>query len=302
MSGNKELVSVIMPAYNAEKYIGMSIESVMKQTYGNVELVIVDDASTDSTLDIMRQYADKWNGKIRISAREQNGGTAAALNDAIELAQGEYICWLSADDLYCEDMVESEVGYLKQNENYDAVFSRCAYIDENGRFVSELQYSWCEELITAGAGAITALLLCGNFWHGCTVLARAECFKREERFNVAYKGAQDYDFWLRMAADYNIGYLDKVNVFSRNHSEQGSRKINCEVDAIDVFFNLLCREEIMMKLFRRIGAVYSYAHIVPYIEQWIRKFQGMEEEMNAISRGLSKYMGMMENGQIHFQE
>ena len=136
----KELVSVIMPAYNAEKYIGMSIESVMKQTYEEVELIVVDDASTDNTLEVIRRYASVWNDRIRFAVRQQNGGTAAALNDAIELAEGSYICWLSADDLYCEDMVESEVGYLKQNTNFDAVFSRCAYIDENNRFLLEGNY------------------------------------------------------------------------------------------------------------------------------------------------------------------
>lgn len=125
----KELVSVIMPAYNAEKYIYMSIESVMQQTYRNVELIIVDDGSQDSTLEIMRACVEKWPDKIRIFVREQNGGTAAALNDAIEMAQGSYICWLSADDLYNVDMIRSEVAYLQENGQCDAVFSKCAFID-----------------------------------------------------------------------------------------------------------------------------------------------------------------------------
>lgn len=298
----KELVSVIMPAYNAEKYIGMSIESVMKQTYENVELIVVDDASTDNTLEIIRQYASAWHDRIRISVRQQNGGTAAALNDAIELAEGSYICWLSADDLYCEDMVESEVEYLKQNTNCDAVFSRCAYIDENNCFEGELDYpAEFKDLFATGTGGIIMRLLLGNFWHGCSILAKAECFKREERFNVAYKGAQDYDFWLRMAADYDIGYLDKVNVLSRNHSEQGSRKINCNVDEIDVFFHILYREDIMMKLYQKMNAKYTYQNIRPYIEERIKYYQGEEAEMNALSQDLRKYMDMMENGQLHFQ-
>ena len=298
---NEELVSVIMPAYNAEKYIGMAIGSVMKQTYKNVELIIVDDASTDSTLEIMRQYASVWHDRIRISVRQQNGGTAAALNDAIELAEGSYICWLSADDLYCEDMVESEVEYLKQNTNYDAVFSRCAYIDENNQVLGIMNHTLYEKSVTMGMAGSVYRLLFGNFWHGCSVLAKAECFKREDRFNVAYKGAQDYDFWLRMAADYDIGYLDKVNVLSRVHSEQGSRKINCCVDEIDVFFNILCREDIMMKLYQKMDVKYTYENIRPYIEGRVKHYQGEEAEMNALSQGLRKYMDMIENGQIHFQ-
>ena len=298
---NKELVSVIMPAYNAEKYIGMAIESVMKQTYRNAELVVVDDGSMDNTPEIIRRYANVWHDKIRLAVRKQNGGTAAALNDAIELAEGKYICWLSADDLYCENMVETEVSYLKQNKECDAVFSRCAYIDENNRFLWELRYDDYEEFFSMGMPGIIALLLRANLWHGCSLLSKAECFKLGERFNVAYKGSQDYDFWLRMAADYNIGYLDRVNVLSRSHSGQGSRKINCELDEIHVFFNLLYREDVMMKLYQKMNVEYCWENIIPYIEYRVGKYKGREEEMNAVSQSLQKYMNMIETGQIHFQ-
>lgn len=298
---NKELVSVIMPAYNAEKYIGMAIESVMKQTYRNIELVVVDDGSMDNTPEIIRRYANVWHDKIRLAVRKQNGGTAAALNDAIELAEGKYICWLSADDLYCENMVETEVSYLKQNKECDAVFSRCAYIDENNRFLWELRYDDYEEFFSMGMPGIIALLLRANLWHGCSLLSKAECFKLGERFNVAYKGSQDYDFWLRMAADYNIGYLDRVNVLSRSHSGQGSRKINCELDEIHVFFNLLYREDVMMKLYQKMNVEYCWENIIPYIEYRVGKYKGREEEMNAVSQSLQKYMNMIETGQIHFQ-
>lgn len=301
MAVKEELVSVIMPVYNTEKYVGMAMESVMHQTYKNVELVVVDDGSTDNTLDMIRQYADVWQGRIRFSAREKNGGTAAALNDAIELAEGDYICWLSADDFYCEDMVESEVDFLRRNTGCSAVFSRCAFIDENSRFLGEQDYTYNKDFIANGMEGIIARLLVGNFWNGCSVLAKAECFKKGERFNVAYKGAQDYDFWLRMAADYDIGYLDKVNVLSRVHGEQGSRKINCRVDEIDVFFHLLCREDLMLKLYQKMRIAYTYENILPYIKVRIERYRGMEVEMNAMSQGLKTYMNMVENGQIHFQ-
>ena len=298
---SEELVSVIMPAYNAEKYIYMSIASVMKQTYQNVELVIVDDASTDNTLKIMYQCANMWPGKIRLSIRKQNGGTGAALNDAIELAGGEYICWLSADDLYCEDMIESEVNYLKNNTEYDAVFSKCAYIDENNRILRVATNEKVAKYLEAGMEGITVRLMAGNFFHGCSVLAKAECFKRGERFNVNYRAAQDYDFWVRMAADYDFGYLDQVNVLSRDHSEQGSKKMNCDVDEIHVFFRLLQREEIMKKLYKKMDAAYTYENIRPFIEARVKRYYGKDEEMEALTEELQSYLDMMENGQIHYE-
>ena len=261
----EELVSVIMPAYNAEKYIYMSIASVMQQTYRNVELVIVDDGSTDTTLEIMKECVRRWPDKIRIFSRAQNGGTAAALNDAIEMAEGKYICWLSADDLYCDDMVESEVSYLKQNKGCDAVFSKCAFIDGDSQLLGSQQFVVDEVNFSYGMPRIVHLLLLLNFWHGCTLLAKAECFKREDRFNVNFRASQDYDFWLRMAADYNIGYLNQITVMSRRHSGQGSRVLNCRLDEIIVFFSILYREDIMIKLFRKMEKPYTYENIKPYI-------------------------------------
>lgn len=296
----KDLVSIIMPAYNAEKYIAMSIMSAIQQTHERIELIIIDDESNDNTRNVILRYVNKYPDKIKCMFREKNGGTAAALNDAIELAKGNYICWLSADDLYTEDMVESELKWLEENSEYDAVFSRCAYIDENNSFMSELKYQEDFESQMGNMSAIVSALLYGNFWHGCSVLAKAECFKREDRFDVAYKGSQDYDFWLRMAANYKIGYLNQVNVFSRIHSEQGSKKINCNLDEIRVFFNLLQRENIITKLFDKMKISYTFENIRPYIQYRIDKYQGMDEEMDVVKVGLQKYYDSIKNGLIHY--
>lgn len=297
---SNELVSIIMPAYNAEKYIGMSIMSAISQKHEASQLIIVDDESSDRTREIIVEYADKYPEKIKYKFREKNGGTAAALNDAIDLAEGTYICWLSADDLYTDDMVVSELGWLKENSQYDAVFSRCAYIDENSHFLSELKYQENFVKQMKSMPPIISALLHGNFWHGCSVLAKAECFRCGERFNTNYKGAQDYDFWIRMAAEYQIGYLDQVNVFSRVHSEQGSKKINCNLDEIKVFFQLLQREDILIKLFQKMEINYTFENIRPYIQSRIEKYREMDEEMSAINTELQKYYDLIKNGSVHF--
>ena len=297
---DKELVAIIMPAYNAEKYIEMSIRSAVCQKYKAVQLVIVDDGSSDHTRDIIVEYSARYPEKIKYKFREKNGGTAAALNDAIEMAEGAYICWLSADDLYTDDMVASEISWLKENGQYDAVFSRCAYIDENNYFLSELKYHEGFKERMENMSEVISALLYGNFWHGCSVLAKAECFKGEERFNVNYKGSQDYDFWIRMAANYQIGYLDQINVFSRVHGEQGSNRINCNLDEIKVFFDLLHRENIITKMFQRMGIDYSFENVKPYIQHRIERYQGMEEEIEAVKIELQKYYDLIEGGSVHY--
>ena len=298
---NQELVSVIMPAYNAEKYIGMSITSVLQQTYKYIELIIVDDGSTDNTVGKVLTYANNWPDIINLSCRKENGGTAAALNDAIELARGKYICWLSADDMYCSEMVETEVNYLINSGNYDAVFSRCAYVDENNQLLGELKYSETfEEEANKNPKIIVSSLLHGNFWHGCSVLAKAECFKCGERFNINYRSSQDYDFWLRMTADYEIGYLNRVNVLSREHAEQGSKKINCNLEEIKVFFNMLYKEDVIEKLLNKMELKYSFKNINPYILSRIVKYREREEETEIIKGELEKYYNLIKNGCIHF--
>lgn len=298
---NQELVSVIMPAYNAEKYIGMSITSVLQQTYKYIELIIVDDGSTDNTVGKVLTYANNWPDIINLSCRKENGGTAAALNDAIELARGKYICWLSADDMYCSEMIETEVDYLINSSNYDAVFSRCAYVDENNQLLGELKYSETfEEEANKSQKIIVSSLLHGNFWHGCSVLAKAECFKCGERFNINYRSSQDYDFWLRMTADYEIGYLNRVNVLSREHAEQGSKKINCNLEEIKVFFNMLYKEDVIEKLLNKMELKYSFKNINPYILSRIVKYREMEEETEIIKGELEKYYNLIKNGCIHF--
>lgn len=127
---DKGLVSVIMPAYNEEKYIGEAIESILSQTYTNWELVIVDDASKDNTAEVIRNYLEK-DERIKLHQFTVNQGACAALNQAMALACGDYICWLSADDKYKEHMLQSSLEYLDRNPEKEAVFSAHEFIDKD---------------------------------------------------------------------------------------------------------------------------------------------------------------------------
>lgn len=109
----KEMVSVIMPAFNAGEYIGRSIESVLKQTYKNLELIIIDDHSTDKTKDIVLQYVGKHQ-KIRYYRFDYNKGVISARQKAIDIARGEYIAFLDADDIWHEDKLKKQIAFMKE--------------------------------------------------------------------------------------------------------------------------------------------------------------------------------------------
>ncbi|UWY29269.1 glycosyltransferase [Flavobacterium sp. TR2] len=125
-----ELVSIIVPTYNTEKFIRSTIESVQNQTYANWEMVLVDDASTDKTVSIIKEFAQQDN-RIKLFELPENRGNGFARNAALEKATGRYIAYLDADDLWFPQKLEKQINFLKAN-NLHFTFSFYDSIDEEG--------------------------------------------------------------------------------------------------------------------------------------------------------------------------
>ena len=125
-----ELVSIITPTYNAEKFITETLKSVQNQTYQNWEMILVDDASTDKTVKIISDFAEK-DSRIKLFKLEKNSGNGFARNIALEKAIGKYIAYLDADDLWFPNKLEKQIAFLKEN-NLHFTFSFYDCIDEEG--------------------------------------------------------------------------------------------------------------------------------------------------------------------------
>lgn len=125
-----ELVSIITPTYNAEKFITETLKSVQNQTYQNWEMILVDDASTDETVKIISDFAKK-DSRIKLFKLEKNSGNGFARNIALEKAVGKYIAYLDADDLWFPNKLEKQIQFLKEN-NLHFTFSFYDCIDEEG--------------------------------------------------------------------------------------------------------------------------------------------------------------------------
>lgn len=125
-----ELVSIITPTYNAEKFIGETLKSVQNQTYQNWEMILVDDASKDETVKIISDFAEK-DSRIKLFKLEKNSGNGFARNIALEKAVGKYIAYLDADDLWFLNKLEKQIEFLKEN-NLHFTFSFYDCIDEEG--------------------------------------------------------------------------------------------------------------------------------------------------------------------------
>lgn len=195
----QELVSVVIPSFNREKTIKRAIDSVLNQTYSNVEVIVVDDCSTDGTYTfIKKEYAGNY--KVKIEKLPINSGACVARNCGIELSKGEYIAFLDSDDAFYEDKLEVQIEALKKYQtnlcatNYDR-------ISENGR----------ETKITVrdlrGEALYNELLFC-NFITTGTLIGKRECFEKIH-FDPKLLRYQDWDLVLRLCKEYDFCFINK---------------------------------------------------------------------------------------------
>jgi len=180
-------VSVIMPTYNSEEYLAKSIDSILYQTYKDLELIICDDASTDSTLNIIKKYVIK-DSRIKYVQNEQNMGAAYSRNRCIEIANGDFICLQDSDDISVKDRIEKQVEFLEENKEFDFVGSWIQCFDGEKIWRShELNYSPQKSDFLKGM----------PFAHA-SVLFKKEVFKKVKGYRVSKDTLRGEDLDLFM--------------------------------------------------------------------------------------------------------
>jgi len=207
-------VTLVIPVYNGANYLKYAIDSALQQTYKNLEIIIVNDGSTDGgkTERIVRSYGDK----IKYIYKE-NGGVSTALNLVIEKMTGEYFSWLSHDDTYEPNKVEAEINYLKQNgllHKKVIVYSDYYLIDARGRRLSKAIKNH-DELVRKPEYA----LLKGNV-NGLSLLIPKTAFDEYGEFDTSLKATQDYELWRKMARTYDLIHIPELLVSTRIHAKQ----------------------------------------------------------------------------------
>jgi len=129
---SEELVSIIMPAYNCEGFIGVALESVLSQTYKNWEVIVVDDCSTDNTPKVVKSYTDP---RIKYYKLDTNSGAAVARNKAVDIADGRYIAFLDSDDLWFPEKLKKQIHFMKNN-NFNFTCTSYTKINEKGEYLN----------------------------------------------------------------------------------------------------------------------------------------------------------------------
>lgn len=209
----KPLVSVIMPAYNGEKYIGEAIQSILDQTYDSFELIIIEDKSTDNTLNIIQQYQDS---RICLLLNSENRGIAYCTNLGINRSNGKYIALLDDDDIAIKKRLEWQVSYLEEHEEVDILGGRSALIDQNGKFIR-----YDSEPIRNSKYIKANLLFYNKKFANCTAMIRKSFIKK---YNLYYQdnclGMQDFKFYIDSSKFGVLATIDYLIHLKRIHNEE----------------------------------------------------------------------------------
>lgn len=193
------LVSVIVPSYNTAQYLPEAVDSILAQTYRNLEIHVVDDGSTDNTREVMLAYA---NDPRVIYHYQKNRGEAGARNTGIRAAKGELIALCDSDDLWMPRKLEVQVPCFRDHPEVGVVYTNTQQVDSNNRDINTYQ-------TTRHNGRITEKLFGENFVTGSTSMFRRECFDAE-MYDETLAVCADYDLSLRLSVKYQFLYLHEV--------------------------------------------------------------------------------------------
>lgn len=216
MESTSPLISVIIPAFNAELYIKEALESVCSQTYVNLEIIVIDDGSSDRTREIIEKFQD---ARILLISRE-NRGLIATLNEGIEISRGDYVARMDADDICLSTRLETQVEYLRKHNNIGLLFTGIEYIDENGRKLREKVSTKSRKLEPV------ELLFGCPVCHPTVMFDMTKLKKSDIQYDKAYCLAEDFELWTRLVSITEIGIINKVLFKYRIHPNSITSKNN----------------------------------------------------------------------------
>ncbi|WP_332694874.1 glycosyltransferase [Halalkalibacter lacteus] len=206
-------VSIIIPFYNCQ-YVNEAIESALNQNYSNIEIIVVDDGSTKYV-----NKVKKYVNRIKY-IKKPNGGTASALNTGIKNASGDYIMWLSSDDVFQPSKISKQLFFMKE-KNASICYSPYILVNErtvpvSGKVDGQFYFRDHKEFYRN--------LQKNCFVNGSTIVIRKDVFSKVGLFNEKIRYAHDYDYWLRAAQLYQFYYLDEPLVLYRIHEKMTTKK------------------------------------------------------------------------------
>lgn len=208
-------ISVIIPAYNCDRTIAQTVNSVLTQTFGDLELIVIDDGSQDKTLEILSNISDP---RVQVFSYP-NAGVSATRNRGIAKATGDFIAFLDSDDLWTPDKLETQLEALQNDPDAAVAYSWTDYIDENGQFLRSGTH------VTATGWVYDKLLVQNFLENGSSALIRQDALDRVGGFDESLFGPEDWDLYLRLAANDRFVAIPRVQILYRISTQSVSTNL-----------------------------------------------------------------------------
>lgn len=220
-------VSVIVPSYNHEDFIGESITSILNQTFQDFEILILDDSSIDKSLEIANKFTDK---RISVFVNDENIGSSATMNKLIQLAKGEYIALLNSDDVWEPNKLEKQVEFMENNRQYGAVFSNAKIIDEEGNEFTNKEHFYTSIFELSNRSRFEWLnyfFNIGNCLCHPSILIRRSVYEDIGLYNQLMSSLPDFEMWVRICLKYEIYVMsEKLVKFRILNNEKNASSYN----------------------------------------------------------------------------
>lgn len=245
-------VSVIIPTYNSSQFLYEAVQSVLQQTLTDIEIIVVDDGSTDKTSELMQQFGNKVN-----YIYQENQGVSAARNNGIKASRGKYVAFLDSDDIWLPTKLEKQIKALNENPKNKVCYTE--YFS-----VSEKMTPQDLRRIRSDVSVLQDLLLVGNVvGPPSTVVAEREMFERIGGFDESLSLSADWDMWIRLACVTEFIFLNEPLVKYRLHKSNMSRNVRLlEEDTMRLLEKSFSRGKLPNELFVKRNAAFGYHYIV----------------------------------------
>lgn len=209
--------SVIMSIFNGEKYLSESINSVLNQSFPDFEFIVIDDGSTDQSVDIIKKFKDP---RIRLFSNKKNYGLPYSLNLGVKQAKGQYLLRMDQDDISFPERFKTQIEYMETHKDID-ICGTAFYSEVNGKKSISRPITNPEE--------IKAALLFRNVTaHSSVIMRKSSLDKYKFRYNPSVKNAEDYELWTRCCWKLNISNIKKPLIYYRKHPDQMTKKDNLQ--------------------------------------------------------------------------
>ena len=229
---NNPLVSIIVPSYNHEKYIVQTIESIVNQTYKNIEFIVVDDGSKDNSVSILKEFSEKYKFKLIL---QENKGVARTITDSIkQYAKGKYISLCASDDYWVDNKIELQVKFMEDNPEFAMCFGKTYYIDTNSNIIGDSLNQKFK------GGYIFEEIINQKFHPPVNYMIKKSII---EEFGYYKEGiiAEDYYMNCLISKKYQIGYIEDILGYYRTAPLKSKRDpymlLQCHRNTIDIFKN-----------------------------------------------------------------